>query len=71
MSELFQLNVRDSLKGLVMAVLGAVVGLLLQLLQNGTAIEWKSVAVAALVAALSYILKQLGTDSDGKFAGKV
>lgn len=71
MSGLLKLNINDLVKGLVVAVLSSVLSVVYTALQNGGAIDWAFVGNAALVATVSYILKQLGTDQDGKLVGKI
>lgn len=71
MSELWKLGKQDWIKSLVITVLTAVLTLVLQMLQNGVNIDWKTVGITALTAALAYILKQLGTDNEGKILGKI
>jgi len=71
MSNLFSLNVKDAIKGLIVTVLSAVIALVLNLLQNGSAIDWKSVGITALVAGLGYIAKNFLSTPDGKFGGKI
>lgn len=70
MSSLFRLNLQDLLKGLVVTVLSAVIGTVLEALRAGQ-IDWRNVALIAITTGLSYILKQLATDSDGKILGKL
>ena len=70
-SEFLKLNTRDYLHGLVMAILGAVLTLLIELLQTNHSIDWKFVGSTALIAALTYIVKKLGSDTDNKILGKI
>lgn len=75
MKKIGKLQLNDWTKGLITAVIAAVLTVLLELLkQKGldiTVIEWQNVGVIALTAGLSYILKNLGTDEKGKFGGKI
>ncbi len=71
MSKLFSLEVKDFIKGLVVTVLTAVLSTLYQLLSAGGHIDWKSVGGAAILSGLAYLIKQLGTDTNGKLLGKV
>lgn len=71
MSKLFSLGKNDWVKGLAMAILTAVLTLIYQMLQNGAHIDWKSVGITAMLSAIAYILKQLGTDDQGKLGGIV
>ncbi len=67
-SKLFKLNSYDLIKGLLVSVISAILTLLLTQLQNGI-IDWKAVSTVALISAISYILKQLGTDEKGNSLG--
>jgi hypothetical protein len=69
MSEMFKLNVRDYIKGLAVSVISAILTVILNLLQNGSAIDWKSVGVVALTTGIAYLLKNVFTDSNQKIAG--
>lgn len=67
-SKIFKLNGYDLIKGLLVSVISAVLTLVLTQLQNGI-IDWKAVSTVSLISAISYILKQLGTDSEGNALG--
>lgn len=70
MSKIFSLNVSDFVKGLVVAIFGAVLNLLYTMLGNGfSSIDWKSVAQTAILAGISYLMKNYFTDSEGKIVG--
>lgn len=71
MSQLWNLTKNDWVKGLIVTVLGAIISLLSETMKNGGAIDWKSVGITALVAGSAYVVKQLGTDQNGKFLGKI
>ena len=68
-TQIGDLSLKDWLKGLVMAVITAVLSLVYQLLTSSQAIDYKQIGVVALTAALAYILKQLGTDENGNVLG--
>jgi hypothetical protein len=71
MSKFFSLNSSDFIKGLVVAVLSAVITLLYSTIQTGTlTIDWKQIGIVALTSALAYITKNLVTNSDGTFLQK-
>lgn len=70
MSQLWSLTKNDYLKGLVVAVIAAVLTVILQTLQNGLAIDWNQVLTIALTAGIGYILKNLATDENGKLGGR-
>lgn len=68
MSKLFQLTSSDAVKGLVMAVIGAVLTFLEQFFATGanfTAIDWLQVLNVALVAGIGYLVKNFFSDKDG------
>lgn len=71
MSQLWNLQTQDFVKGLVVAVLVAVLTLIMQFLTNNATIVWSQVGSAALVAGCSYLLKNLATDQNGKLLGKI
>jgi len=68
-TQIGNLNLGDWLKGLVMAVITAVLTLVYQLLTSSQAIDYKQIGIVALTAALAYILKQLGSDEQGNILG--
>lgn len=74
MSGFLKLNKNDFIKGLVVAVLSAVLTLVLKLLDaNGlmvTSADLQTIGTVALTAAVSYLIKNLGTDDQGKLGGK-
>jgi len=65
MSKLFQLNRKDFLKGLIMAVLVPAVLIIQQSLDSGTLIfNWKAILMASISGAFAYLIKNfLTTDS--------
>ena len=70
-SSLFTLNKADFVKGLVIAVLTAVITAVYSTVQSGTlAFDWKAISIAALSAALAYITKNLLTNSNDQFLTK-
>lgn len=68
MSGLFQLNKADWIKTLVMGFLGAALSGGLAAFQTG-GFNWAAIGIGAGVAAISYLIKQLATDSTGKAFG--
>lgn len=63
-SSQFTLNIRDVLRGLLIAVLSPVFTVLLTSLNAGAlTFDWKAIGVVALSAALSYIAKNFFTPS--------
>jgi hypothetical protein len=69
MSKLFRLGWSDLVRGLIVTILASGLGALMEALQAG-AIDWRNVAIVALSAAVGYIIKNLLTDTEGKFVGK-
>ena len=78
-SELFKLNGRDFINGLVMAVIGGVALPVLAALQTpGFSIftaDWNNIGALAVngatLAAASYLLKNFATDTNGKVLGSI
>jgi len=70
-SPIFTLNSSDFLKGLIMAVLSSVITVVYQTIESGSLVfDWKAIGTMALTTALAYIMKNLFTNSTGKFFGK-
>jgi hypothetical protein len=73
MSSFFSLNRADLLKGLVVAVLVALLGAVQQALTGHgldvTSFDWAGILDVSWKAGLAYLGKNLFTTSDGKFAG--
>jgi hypothetical protein len=70
MSKFFQLNMSDFVKGLIIAVLTVIVTSVGDIIATGnfpTAAQWKIIGLAALSAAIAYIIKNLLTNSQGQF----
>ncbi len=68
---IFTLNWRDFAKGLVMAVLAAVLFFLEDAIKSGSAIDWNLVLRVAYSTGLTYLLKNYFTDQQGKLFGKL
>lgn len=73
----FSLNKRDFINGLVMAVLGAVGGIVVPILDNwinsdnwAMPFNWHTIVKASAGAAVIYIWKNLFSNKEGKFLGK-
>jgi len=70
-SSLFTLNSKDWIKGLVVAVLTAVITVVYSTIQTGTLVlDWKAISIAGISAALAYITKNLLTNSSDQFLTK-
>ena len=70
MSGLFKLDVRDLIKGLVMAVLTAVIGYVQTAMTGGT-VDVQQLLNYAVAAGLAYLAKNLSSDENGKLLGKI
>jgi uncharacterized membrane protein len=69
-SEFLRLNTRDFIKGLIVVVICTFVTGLYQLIANGGTVNWltvKPVVIAAIGSAISYLTKNLLTNSKGDF----
>ena len=69
MSKLFNLNIQDWIKGLAVAILASILTFILNLLQNDADIDWKKVGTVALISGISYLLKNVLSDGNGKIVG--
>jgi hypothetical protein len=70
-SKFFKLNASDLLKGLLVAFITALLTGRYQVVQAGSDLTWvsfKPVLIASIGAGLSYLIKNLCTNSDGQFA---
>jgi Na+-translocating ferredoxin:NAD+ oxidoreductase RnfE subunit len=65
-SKIFTLDSRDLINGLIVAFLTVLLTGIIEILGNGTVFDWQSlkpVIIAGISAALSYLLKNLMTNS--------
>lgn len=72
-SSLFSLNWRDFLKGLLMAMLSAVITFVYQVVQAGTAFDanfFKAMGVVAITTLLAYLSKNLFENKEGDLVKK-
>jgi hypothetical protein len=70
-SSLFTLNSKDWIKGLVVAILTAVITVVYSTIQTGTLVlDWKAISIAGISAALAYITKNLLTNSNDEILTK-
>ena len=70
MSKRFWLNAKDFFKGLIVAIITAVLTFAVNELQTGSEMNetfWKRCLLSSGIAFLSYLLKNLFTNSEGKF----
>jgi glycosyltransferase involved in cell wall biosynthesis len=69
-SKFLRLNTRDFIRGLIVVVICTLITGMYQLIANGGTINWltvKPVVIAALGSAVSYLTKNLLTNSKGDF----
>jgi hypothetical protein len=70
-STFLNLNSSDFIKGLVVAVITAVITIIHTTLETGSlAFDWKLIGTTALTSAVAYIMKNLFTNSTGKLLKK-
>lgn len=66
-SKLGLLNWLDAGKGIIVAVITAVLTALLQMLTLvPPSIDWKQIGIIAITSMISYLLKQMATNSKGQ-----
>lgn len=71
LSGFLKLNVKDFVKGLIIAVLAAVLQVILDTVSQGTlTFDWAAIGKLALSAAGVYLTKNLFTNSKGEFLTK-
>jgi hypothetical protein len=69
-SNFLKLNSRDFIKGLIVVVICTFITGFYQLIANGFTVNWitlKPVIIAAIGAGVSYLTKNLLTNSNGEF----
>ena len=72
-SKLWKLDLRDFLKGLVVAVIAAVITSVYTVIETGQTIfdvDWRVTLSVAITAGISYVLKNLSTNSEDKLLKK-
>jgi uncharacterized protein YbaA (DUF1428 family) len=70
-SPLGKLNLRDAVNGLLLAVASAVMTAATQMLTKvPPVIDWKEIGTVAIITALSYIGKQITSNSNGELFKK-
>lgn len=67
-SKLGKLGSKDFYNGLIMAVVSAVITTALQMIQKGglTGVDWNAVGTVVVIAVLTYLSKNLGTNDKGE-----
>jgi hypothetical protein len=69
-SKFLEINGRDLIKGLIVAVLATVISSLATIIEAGqlpTTEQWKNIGMMAAGAGLTYFLKNFLTNSEDKF----
>lgn len=69
-SKFLRLNTRDFIKGMIVIVICTFITGIYQLIANGGTVNWltvKPVVIAAIGSAVSYLTKNLLTNSKGDF----
>lgn len=72
-SKLFKLHIKDGIKGLLLAVITAILTGMYQIVQTGAMItseSFKPVLIASFGAAIAYVLKNWLTNSNDEFLKK-
>jgi len=70
-STIFNLNVNDFIKGLVITVLSSVLTLVYDVVSAGSLVfDWKHIATVAATSGIAYLIKNLLTNSSGKILEK-
>ncbi len=70
-SQLWSLEVRDFVQGLIVAVLTGVLTIFVQMVNSGGSIDLKQIGIVALTSGAAYLLKKFSSDQNGKVLGKV
>lgn len=70
-SPILNLTTQDFIKSGFMFVASAVMTTIIQMLQSQATIDLKSVLNVAVIASLTYLLKQFTTDESGKIGGLI
>lgn len=73
-SDFLRLNVRDFVRGLVVAVLAAIISWAAGVFQPGVdfaTIDWSAIWQIAITSGVAYVAKNLLSDDQGLFLGKI
>lgn len=71
LSNMFKLNWADIAKGIVMAVIGAILTAVYQQLSVGGPIDIHAMFIVGELAGISYLVKNFFSDSNGKVLGAI
>jgi hypothetical protein len=68
-SSFLQLNMKDFIKGLLVAVISAVLTIVYTSVQAGNLnFDWKAIGTTALTTAIAYLVKNLFQNTNGEIA---
>lgn len=70
LSKLFKINLLDLLKGIVIAIISAILGYLYESLSNGKIIRFREIGVVSLTSFLAYITNRFFSNSKGQYLKK-
>ena len=70
LSKLFKINLLDLLKGIVIAIISAILGYLYESLSNGKIIRFREIGVVSLTSFLAYISNRFFSNSKGQYLKK-
>lgn len=71
-SGLWKLSHCDFVKGALLAIITGILTFFVEQLSSvGWIFDWNKIAISAIVAFLSYLIKNLSTDHEGKLFGTV
>ena len=67
---MFKINLLDLLKGIVIAIISAILGYLYESLSNGKIIRFREIGVVSLTSFLGYITNRFFSNSKGQYLKK-
>ena len=70
LSKLFKINLLDLLKGIVIAIISAILDYLYESLSNGKIIRFIEIGVVSLTSFLAYITNRFFSNSKGQYFKK-
>jgi hypothetical protein len=69
-STFMSLDIKDLSKGLLMAVLSSVLTIVYNTVEAGSLdFNWQAIGMAAITSGIAYLMKNLLSNSNGKFLG--
>ena len=67
MAKLWSLTITDWWKGLIVAIITVPLSIIYESISKGSlTFDWKTILIAALTGGCAYLLKNLGTGTQGK-----